>query len=192
MIIPSRRHPAAFTLVELLAVITIIVILAGIVVGGLSHVRDKQAREKAKVQVSMLERAIDEYKLDMGAFPGTGMNFGGLANDEDGASSEVLYTALFYDGWQYTDPATPPTDWKKATSIYLAELDPRSSQVGWLTPVGPDDPPPANLKIKDPWGQDYRYRVGNIAQNPDFDLWSMGKDGKTDPANKLLDDVRNF
>jgi prepilin-type N-terminal cleavage/methylation domain-containing protein len=191
MKIPSRKPSAAFTLVELLAVIAIIVILAGIVVGGLSHVRDKQAREKAKIQVSMLERAIDEYKLDMGAFPGTGVNFGGLASSEDGDSSQVLYTALFYDGYEFSESPNRD-DWKKASSIYVTELDPRSSQAGWLEIVAADSTPPANLKLKDPWGANYRYRVGDAAQNPDFDLWSMGKDGKTDPASQLLDDVRNF
>ena len=63
---PSRRHPAAFTLIELMAVITIIVILAGIVVAGLGFVNEKQAREKTKVQIGMLERAIEEVGVGGG------------------------------------------------------------------------------------------------------------------------------
>ena len=66
MKIPSRRHPAAFTLIELMAVITIIVILAGMVVGGLGYVNEKQAREKAKIQIALLSKALEEYKLDNG------------------------------------------------------------------------------------------------------------------------------
>jgi hypothetical protein len=60
--------------------------------------------------------------------------------------------------------------------------------------------PSATTTIKDPWGNEYRYRKGTNAQNPDFDLWSCGKDGLTnfgpsasdiqDPKNK--DDIRNF
>ena len=46
-----RHGRAAFTLIELMAVITIIVILAGLVVGGMGFVHEKQAKEKAKVQI---------------------------------------------------------------------------------------------------------------------------------------------
>lgn len=194
-----RRHPAAFTLIELMAVVTIIVILAGIVVGGLGFVNEKQAREKAKVQIGMLERAIEEYKMDMGAYPGTGANYGGTATAAGGDSSQVLYYALFYDGWLYSNPVTPPSGWNKATKIYIPELDPRNSKIGWVNAVTNTTPPASgDLKLRDPWGNTYRYRVGNSAQNPDFDLWSMGKDGRSDVRNPSMsikdnqDDIRNF
>ncbi len=189
---PSRRHPAAFTLIELMAVITIIVILAGIVVAGLGFVNEKQAREKTKVQIGMLERAIEEYKMDMGDYPGT-TNLGGSAGDV----SQVLYQALFKDGFDYTNPASPPSGWTKATKIYIQELDPRNSKLGWVSSTNAAMPP-ANLKITDPWGNNYRYRRGSGAQNPDFDLWSMGKDGRSNFTNPSMthkdnkDDVRNF
>ncbi len=189
---PSRRHPAAFTLIELMAVVTIIVILAGIVVAGLGFVNEKQAREKANVQISLLSRAIEEYKMDMGDYPG-GPNVGGSTGD----ASQFLYQALFKDGFDYTNPDTPPSNWTKATKIYVPELDPRNSKLGWVNPTTATTPP-ANQKIIDPWGNNYRYRRGNGAQNPDFDLWSMGKDGTsnfTNPSMSLKankDDIRNF
>jgi prepilin-type N-terminal cleavage/methylation domain-containing protein len=187
-----RRGRAAFTLIELMAVITIIVILAGIVVGGMGYVNEKQASEKAKVQIALLSKAIEEYKLDMGTYPGT-------ADDtpETGDVSEELYQALFKDGYDYTNPATPPDNWTKATKIYLPELDPRSSKQGWVDPVTAATPPD-NVKIKDPWGSNYKYRKGANAQNPDFDLWSSGKNTLSDTstpsmsADKNKDDIRNF
>jgi len=197
---PSRRHPAAFSLIELMAVITIIIILAGIVVGGLGYVNEKQARDKAKVQIAMLSKAIEEYKLDMGVYPGTTAAYGGTAATAVGGdTSQVLYNALFYEGYQYTNPATPPPSWPatRATKIYLPELDPRNSKVGWVDPVTSQTPPAGtNVKLKDPWGNPYFYRVGANAQNPDFDLWSRGKDNKHN-ANNLnhpdnRDDIRNF
>lgn len=195
-----RPRTAGFSLVELLITITIMVMLAGLIVGGFAFVREKQARETARVQIALLSRGIDEYKLDMGAYPGAGASdeFGGDATSEDGDSSEVLYTALFYEGWDFVNQNRPQSWVNMASDIYLSELDPNNTSQGWLTPVT-GTTPPANLKILDPWGNNYRYRVGNNAMNPDFDLWSMGKDGRTqaaapydpnNPANR--DDIRNF
>ncbi|HSP41253.1 MAG TPA: type II secretion system protein GspG [Luteolibacter sp.] len=189
---PSRRHPAAFTLIELMAVVTIIVILAGIVVAGLGFVNEKQAREKANVQINLLSRAIEEYKMDMGQYPGTAAN-----TPASGDISQQLYQALFKDGFDYTNPATPPSNWTKARTIYVPELDPRTSKVGWVNPTTATTPP-ANQNIIDPWGNNYRYRKGSNAQNPDFDLWSVGKDGNTNVGNPSMslkankDDIRNF
>jgi general secretion pathway protein G len=195
MNITQRNGRSAFTLIELMAVVTIIIILAGLVVGGLGFVTERQAREKAKVQIALLSKAIEEYKLDMGVYPGT---------DNTPSPFDVsaqLYDALFYDGYQYTSSATPPANWTKATKIYLPELDPRTSKQGWVTLTSkPTDPPPAGLKIVDPWNKGYLYRKGTTAMNPDFDLWSMGKDGLTNGGTtasavkdtKNVDDIRNF
>jgi len=72
MIAHSRRiGRAAFTLIELLAVIAIIVILAGLVVGGMDYANQRSATEKAKTQIALLSKGIEEYKVDMGAYPGT-------------------------------------------------------------------------------------------------------------------------
>jgi prepilin-type N-terminal cleavage/methylation domain-containing protein len=198
---PSRRHPAAFTLIELMAVITIIVILAGIVIGGMGYVNEKQARSKAQVQIGLLSKALEEFKLDMGKYPGTADNTG---IDGTGVTPQ-LYTELFYEGYDYSKQSNPST-WEKtvsgvkvpkATRIYLPELDPTSSKQGWVDPAT-DSTPPASRTIKDPWGTEYRYRKGSNAQNPDFDLWSCGKDAQTDTSNpsmtsaKNKDDIRNF
>ena len=190
--LPQRPGKAAFTLIELMVVITIIVILAGLVVGGMEYANLRQASEKTKVQIALLSKGIEEYKLDMGAYPGTADN-----TPIAGGVSEQLYQALFKDGYDYTNPNTPPASWTKATKIYLNDLDPRNNKQGWVTTTT-NAAPGANLKIIDPWGNNYRYRKGTNAQNPDFDLWSMGKDGKTNTATPSTtqtdnkDDIRNF
>jgi prepilin-type N-terminal cleavage/methylation domain-containing protein len=190
--LPQRPGKAAFTLIELMVVITIIVILAGLVVGGMEYANQRQASEKTKVQIALLSKGIEEYKLDMGAYPGTADNTP-IAGDV----SEQLYQALFKDGYDYTNPNTPPASWTKATKIYLNDLDPRNNKQGWVTTTT-NAAPGANLKIIDPWGNNYRYRKGTNAQNPDFDLWSCGKDGKTNTATPSTtqtdnkDDIRNF
>jgi hypothetical protein len=129
----------------------------------------------------------------MGAYPGD-------LDDTpiDGKVSEQIYQALFKDGYDYTESASPSATWDKATKIYIAELDPRNNKMGWVTKMKLSETPSDRLEITDPWGNGYRYRKGNDAQNPDFDLWSIGKDGKTNATSPAMtidenkDDIRNF
>lgn len=197
---PSRRQSAAFTLIELMAVITIIVILAGLVVGGMGYVNEKQAREKAKVQIALLSKALEEYKLDNGTYPPTTNKSGAFTNATGTSTSSILFDYLYWDSDRDNTGVPQDTDQK----IYLPELDPANNKQGWTTGTAAK-----NLTITDPWGNQYCYRSAmgapnaqgvaspNAAtQNPDFDLWSMGKDGKSRPdtANHAdnLDDIRNF
>ena len=194
MKINARLGRPAFTLIELLAVITIIVILASLVVAGLSFVTERQAREKARVQIALLSKALEDYKLDMGSYP---LLTGTAAANPSGNTANALYIPLFYEGYDYNKQTNPPATWTKkigtvdfpkSTRIYLPDLDPTSTKQGWVDPVtGTNPTPPASTTIKDPWGNEYRYRPSKKADgtdqtstiNPDFDLWSMGKDGLT-------------
>lgn len=188
-----RAARQGFTLVELMAVITIIVILAALVVGGMSFVTAKQAKNKAQVQIELLSKAIQDYQLDMGRYPGDADN-----TQIDGKGmTEELYEALFYEGFRATQNPSATTTGNEATKIYLPQLDPTSSKQGWVAPA---TTMPARTKILDPWGREYRYRKGTSAQNPDFDLWSTGPDGETNPGDsagalkdpKNRDDLKNF
>jgi len=185
------RRSHGFTLVELLAVITIMVILAAVIVGGLGFVTDRQNTSKAKVQIELLAKAIQEYHTDMGVYPGEEAD-----TNSQGNVSEQLFEALFYDGYQYKKLETPPANWTKATKIYLPDLDPSVTTQGWITTRINNGNIPKQLKIVDPWGSPYRYRKGTNAQNVDFDLWSVGKDGKTNTQSLKhqdnKDDIRNF
>jgi len=59
----------AFTLVELLAVITIIGILAGLTLGAAGAVRRHGATSTAKAEVAALQAACDRYYADNSAYP---------------------------------------------------------------------------------------------------------------------------
>ena len=168
---PRSGRPA-FTLIELLAVITIIVILAGLVIGSMGFVQDKQARSKAKVQIELISKSLEEYKLDNGTYPPTGATSDGKNYSDD------LFKALFFDS--DNDGTGPPSDTDQ--KIYLADLDPTAGKQGWTTGTAS-----ATTTITDPWGLEFRYRTAVSASgaanagtyNPDFDLWSVGKDGVT-------------
>jgi prepilin-type N-terminal cleavage/methylation domain-containing protein len=65
----SRRPKAAFTLIELLAVITIIGILAGLTLGAAGAVRRHGAASTAKAEVAALQAACDRYYADNSTYP---------------------------------------------------------------------------------------------------------------------------
>jgi len=58
-----------FTLIELLVVIAIIAILAGLTLSTLGYVQRKGAESRARAEVAALAAAINEYKLEFGAYP---------------------------------------------------------------------------------------------------------------------------
>jgi len=67
----TERSRAAFTLIELLAVITIIGILAGLTLGAAGAVRRHGATSTAKAEVAALQAACDRYYADNNSYPTT-------------------------------------------------------------------------------------------------------------------------
>ena len=65
----SLREQSAFTLIELLAVITIIGILAGLTLGAAGAVRRHGATSTAKAEVAALQAACDRYFADNSTYP---------------------------------------------------------------------------------------------------------------------------
>jgi len=69
MNIPNMRHVGGFTLVELLVVLAILGLLAGLVgprvIGQLGGAKSKSAA----VQIADLEAAIDLFRVDVGRYP---------------------------------------------------------------------------------------------------------------------------
>lgn len=185
-----RIGQAAFTLIEMMVVVTIIILLAGLVVGGMEYANQRSATEKAKTQIALLSKGIEEYKLDMGAYPPTNNITGSLTTAAGSSTSSIIFNALYF------------APLSASQRIYLPELDPATSKQGWTSGSAT-----ASTTISDPWGNQYCYRSSSNATggpnsatvNPDFDLWSMGKDGKTDATSGAsvitspnADDIRNF
>jgi len=66
-----RQDQRGFTLIEILVVVVILGILAGIVVPRLLERPEEARRTKAAVQIKSLEEALGLFKLDNGFYPTT-------------------------------------------------------------------------------------------------------------------------
>jgi general secretion pathway protein G len=67
----QKRGDGGFTLIELMVVIVILGILAGLIIPRIMG-RPEEARQmKAQIQIESIETALKLYKLDNGAYPST-------------------------------------------------------------------------------------------------------------------------
>ncbi len=177
-----------FTLVELLTVVTIIVILSGMVVGVSSYVQRKAAVNKAQVQLKSFELKITEYQVDAGGvLPVT------TEEDVEARTGLIIYRMLYGDGIGADGIAGTADDGAldgepdEGAIVYLADLNPNTNNQNLIDKKGTDIP----VEVVDPWGNAWRFRSQKgdpEQQNPEFDLWSLGPDGK----NGTEDDITNW
>ena len=66
-----RTKRKAFTLVEILIVITIIALMASLVAPKLFSKLESSKQKIAKTQIHLIENALDSFRLDVGRYPTT-------------------------------------------------------------------------------------------------------------------------
>jgi len=66
-----RRRQRGITLIELLVVLTILAFISAIVIINVLPERDKAAVKKTRIDISVIESALDQYRLDMMNYPST-------------------------------------------------------------------------------------------------------------------------
>ncbi|MBS0658641.1 MAG: hypothetical protein JSR82_10405 [Verrucomicrobia bacterium] len=190
-----RRSNSAFTLVELLTVIAVIIILIGITVGTYSYANNRAARSRAESEVRALTAACESYKVDNGEYPrrpgdtagesdsldaATGTGLAGpssspLANGPYENSSLLLYRLL--SGRDANGNAVSGA--RSYFEFKAAQLGGTKDSTGTVTNV---------RFLKDPWGYSYGYSTARFydttvsptpvsrprGYNPTVDLWSTG------------------
>ena len=167
------REQSAFTLIELLAVITIIGILAGLTLGAAGAVRRHGATSTAKAEVAALQAACDRYYADCNAYPTTNsmpdpsstlpadVNPSTSANYS--TAGKVLFNSLFGTN-QYN---LPPS-----TKRYF---EPKPAMVSSATN--------ANPYFIDPWGNAYGYNSNGT--NAPL-IWSTANQTTSAGTNKWI------
>jgi general secretion pathway protein G len=65
----AGRRTSAFTLIELLAVISIIMTLAAIMIGVANYAISKAKASRTKGEITAMDTALGTYKLQAGAYP---------------------------------------------------------------------------------------------------------------------------
>ncbi|NDB96598.1 MAG: hypothetical protein EBZ78_10665, partial [Verrucomicrobia bacterium] len=103
----EKKKSNSFTLVELLGVITVIGILAGLTLGAAGAVRRHGATSQAKTEIAALQAACERYFADYQTYPAnTGNNPSSSFNPTATAYTAAgasLFAALFGTN-QYNQP----------------------------------------------------------------------------------------
>jgi general secretion pathway protein G len=101
----SARRRAGFTLLELLVVIVIIGLLAGLVAPRYFDQVGKSNTKIANAQINSLEKALDQFRLDVGAYPTTEQGLSALFVKPNGIEK-----------WQgpYLKKPVPPDPWGRS------------------------------------------------------------------------------
>lgn len=174
--LPLRQRPlqrSAFTILELLTVMSIILVLAGLILATSGYVAKKGARSRTEAEIAAISAALENYKADYGVYPTTSNTDSLKPNAETEPANYVnagkdLYIQI--SGDLDGDPTTSDG----GRNYMGSSLNPNM--------LGPNPPGP-NTYIKDPFGNCYGYSTakasvpaGDDGYNPTFDLWSTAKE----------------
>ena len=110
---PPRRASAGFTLVELMVVIVIIGLLATVVMINVMPSQDRAMVEKARADVSVLEQAVETYRLENLVYPRTEQGLDALLRAPAGLARPERYRKGGYIRRLPTDPWGNPYQYRQ-------------------------------------------------------------------------------
>ena len=185
----NRLSRRGFTLIEMLVVIAVIAILAGIIIGVLPGIRSKAIRSTVNADMRAIELAINSYKQKHNFLPPD--------NPKDHARPPLYYelTGTTNDTakwWSKAAPGEPPFDRNEINSIFGIDGFSNTSQANDemdapsfyknLLPrqvrVMTDKARPYNLLVAPRFGPDkepaiWHYMKTNPTNNVgEYDLWA--------------------
>ena len=163
----EKRTEYAFTVMELLVVMTLFVVLAGLILAAGGYVQNKGARSRAEAEIAAISAALENYRADNGIYPRDARTDALKPRNSD-ASAYPPASLYLYDALAgATDGSRTPT----AKSYFTFKPN----------QLSPADPTQNVAFIRDPFGNSYGYSTvyqvnPNEGYNPTFDLWSTAGD----------------
>ena len=173
----------AFTLIELIVVIAIIIILAGLILSTVGYVQKKGARSRAETEIAAMSAACESYKADNGIYPRNTAT-DALESNTDPAGGDPTQTG-FQDASLYLyEELSGDHDRNRvvnaADDLSGNGVVPKTYFTFKPNMLLPAPPSTADVTaIRDPFGNSYGYSTFESANpgtpngnNPTFDLWS--------------------
>jgi prepilin-type N-terminal cleavage/methylation domain-containing protein len=172
---------SAFTIVEVLVVLAIILVLAGLVLAASSYVHNKGARSRAEAEIAAISAALENYKADNGVYPRGNANLSNTPpydtdnlnartdfNSDPGLSGSKYLPASVYLFIQMSGLNANQTPISGAKSYFAFKPQMLGGTVNGTGTV---------TYLRDPFGNSYGYSTANqnaptAGYNPTFDLWS--------------------
>jgi prepilin-type N-terminal cleavage/methylation domain-containing protein len=186
----SRNFRAAFTLIELLTVITIIAILMGLLFPAIAIVKEQARKAQAKADVAGIAAAVKQYYTEYGKYP-----IGSQPSGQDTLFGDKVSNKELFDILRNITPAGGSAPNYNPRGIVFFEgrmaSSPDAPRAGFVPSDAKTGTPGAFV---DPWGQEYRIAIDSDYDNQltnlpytDFTtnvprtgvgVFSLGKDGK--------------
>jgi type II secretory pathway pseudopilin PulG len=170
----GQRPYNAFTLIELVLVVGIIIVLSGLVLSTVGYARKKGARARAETEIAAMSAAIENYKADNSVYP------------SNPATNRL-------DARTMGNPTgtTDPTYNSSSVDLYVKLKSYMSFKPNMLLPPGGSG---TVIAIADPFGYSYGYSTaanpqanptpsGTPGYNPTFDLWSTAGLSNNPPSS---------
>jgi prepilin-type N-terminal cleavage/methylation domain-containing protein len=166
------RNTPAFTIIELLIVMAIILVLAGLILATSGYVQKKGYRSRAEAEIAAISAALENYKADNGIYP-SGAETNALKPNTMGDPGQSAYRDASLALYKALSGDTDNDAGRIAESKTYFSFKPNQ--------LSPTTQTQAVTFIKDPFGNSYGYSTvkafapsGTDGYNPTFDLWSTG------------------
>jgi len=187
----NKRRCNGFTLIELVLVVGIIVVLAGLVLSTVGYARKKGALARAETEIAALSAACENYKADNGVYPSNdNTNILDARTNENPSSPSYSLTSLYlYNGlFGATNGSRTPASGARSYFVFKPNM------------LFPPDQTQNVQYIQDPFGYSYGYSTAfqhdldqglqpTHGYNPTFDLWSTAGGTTT---NDILKWIKNW
>ena len=178
-----RTAARAFTVIELVIVMAIIIILAGLILSISGYVQKKGARSRAEAEIAALSAALESYKADNAVYPSTA--------NTNALDSRMMFDPTKYQAASFDLYAALTGDTNGNRSLDSSDSNPAARTYFSFKPNQLIPGPPSTstvTSVRDPFGNSYGYSTAAnpqanptpttppVGNNPTFDLWSTANE----------------